>query len=414
MRRNLNALHKQEATINHSGKEGRVDSSATSVCTSVVTSEAAFLSLQNEWDELLGQSAQNSFFLRWHWNYTWWRYLAPRDSRLLLITCRETDGRLIGLAPLYWHQHRLIGVTYLNEILFLGTGKVIKTSEYLDIIALRRYEDQVAQAVACFLRQQPGWDRLWLWGSRSESATLRHFRDKLGVSTRLTLCDRSHYLALQGDWQSFQGSLGKSIRTNVSYYTRRLFKTHECIFRSIDSLEEFEFAMETFVALHQARWRSKGQRGSFMQLRFKNFLTDVMQGGMRENRLRFWVLEIDKKISAVLVGFLHEGVLHYFQGGFDPAYAKDSIGTVMLGLCMKSCIDAKEVREFDFMGGESTYKEHWTKATREIVELEAFKPGFRSRFYNTVRHLKDVAAPAYRELVPPRIRRAVRSTLGVK
>lgn len=411
MRQNLKVLQKEGSPINYSGKEGGVDSSAISICTSVVTSEDAFLSLQNEWDALLDQSAQNSFFLRWHWNYTWWRCLAPRNSRLFLITCRETNGRLIGLAPLYWYRHRVSGVTYLNEILFLGTGKVIKTSEYLNIIASRGYEARVGQAVANVLRQQPGWDRLWLWGSRSESSTLRHFRDKLGVSTRLTLCDRSHYIALQGDWQSFQSSLGKSIRTNVSYYTRRLFKTHECIFRCIDSLEEFELAMEAFVALHQARWQSRGKPGSFMQLRFKNFLTDVMQESMRQNCLRFWVLEIDEKISAVLVGFLYDGILHYFQGGFDPTYAKDSLGTVMLGLCLKDCLEAKEIREFDFMGGESPYKEHWTKATRASVEFEALNPGFRSSLYNTVRYLKDVAAPTYREIVPPRIRMAVRSTL---
>ncbi|OQW37435.1 MAG: hypothetical protein A4E19_13605 [Nitrospira sp. SG-bin1] len=395
-------------------QEGAVGPSVANVCTSVVTTEAAFLSLRDEWDELLDQSEQSVFFLRWHWNYTWWRYLAPHDSHLFLITCRETDGRLIGLAPLYWHRHRVSGITYLNEILFLGTGAVIKTSEYLDIIALRRYENQVAQAVARFLRQQPGWDRLWLWGSRSESSMLWHFRDKLGAGTRLTSCDRSHYRTLHGDWQSTQASLGKSIRTNISYYTRRLFKTHECIFRSVDSLEEFGPAMEAFITLHQARWQSRGKPGSFMQSRFKDFLTNVMQESIRENCLRFWVLEIDKKISAVLVGFLHEGILHYFQGGFDPTYAKDSIGTVMLGLCMRSCIEEKEVREFDFMGGESSYKKHWTRATREIIELEAFQPGFRSCFYNTVKRLKDVAAPAYRELVPSRIRMAVRSTLGAE
>lgn len=415
MDQNLEAVQNREATIDPSDKEGAaIGSCATNLCTSIVNTEAAFLGLQDEWDELLDRSAQNTFFLRWYWNYAWWRYLSPSDSRLFLITCRETGGRLVGLAPLYWHRSRVSGVTYLNEILFLGTGKVIKTSEYLDIIALRKYELQVAGAVAIFLRQQPGWDRLWLWGTRSNSSTLRHFRDQLGAGTELSLSDRSHYLPLHGDWKSFQARLGKSIRTNVSYYTRRLFRTHACIFRCIDSLEEFGPAMEAFVALHQARWQSRGKPGSFMQSRFKDFLTDVMHQSMHDNRLKFWVLEIDKKIAAALVGFVHNGVLHYFQGGFDPAYTRDSVGTVMLGLCMRSCIDTKDVQEFDFMGGESAYKEHWTKATREIVELEAFKPGFRSSFYNMVRHLKEVATPTYRELVPPHIRMAVRSTLGAE
>lgn len=388
--------------------------SSPDICVSVATTEAAFLDLRDEWDRLLDHSAQSVFFLRWHWNLAWWRHLVPTNSSLFLITCRDTHGVLIGLAPFFRRSHRFGGITYLNELLFLGTGRAIKTSEYLDIIVRRGYERRASEAIARFLRQQSKWDRLWLWGIPAQSSSLPHLRRELGFDTKLTLCDRSRYIDTTVDWETFRGSLGKSLRTNISYYTRRMQKNYVCKFECVETLEAFGPAMKAFIALHQARWQSKGAPGSFSNRSFEAFLTDVMRDSMDGGCLRLWTLTVDQKVSAVLVGFLHNGVLHYFQSGFEPNYAKDSIGTVMLGLSVKRCFEAREVREFDFMGGESTYKDQWTTATRDIVEFEALRAGYRSNLYRIATCLRHITARTYRTIVPAPIRKAFRKALGTR
>ena len=105
--------------------------------TAVLTDETAFGTLGDEWDELVENSDQRVFFLRFRWNQLWWKYFRPPQSRLELITCRDRSQRLVGLAPLYRRSYRTFGVTYASELLFLGMGVPRKTSEYLDVIARR-------------------------------------------------------------------------------------------------------------------------------------------------------------------------------------------------------------------------------------------------------------------------------------
>ncbi len=117
-------------------------------------------------------------------------------------------------------------------------------------------------------------------------------------------------------------------------------------------------------------------------------------------------------VEAVLLAFIDNGLLHYFQGGFNPAYAKESLGTVMIGLCLKDCVEAKDVREFDFMGGEADYKAHWTKATRETIELEWIRQGVRSLLYTARVQAESFGRSIGRATVPAPVRAAGRRLIN--
>src|ERR1043166_6790341 len=122
--------------------------------TEIHTEDDAFDDLRIEWDELLDASDQRVYFLRWHWNRVWWQTFQPPHSHLYIITCRDADDQLIGLAPFYWRQRTTAGIDHIREILFLGTGVFAQTSEYLDLIARRGCEQQVAEAVATALQEE--------------------------------------------------------------------------------------------------------------------------------------------------------------------------------------------------------------------------------------------------------------------
>jgi hypothetical protein len=61
--------------------------------TEIVTDAPAFERLAPEWDELLESSDQQVFFLRWHWNWLWWQYFAPKGGELHVLCCRDGKGR---------------------------------------------------------------------------------------------------------------------------------------------------------------------------------------------------------------------------------------------------------------------------------------------------------------------------------
>jgi hypothetical protein len=377
------------------------------VVTTIATDERAFEQLAQEWDELVDHSAQCVFFLRSKWNQLWWKHFAPPGSTLELIVCRDRSGRLIGLAPFYRRPLRVFGISCARELLFLGMGVPCKTSEHLDVIARHGAERAVAHAVADVMNRTR-WDRLWLWQVPRRSRILPHLATALGARVRIEVCDRAPYIDTSTDWSTYKSGLGRSMRRNVEYYARRLFKKYDgCEFERVTSLDALEVGMNALADLHQARWQAKGEPGAFSPP-FRAFLEEAMRDAFAASRLAFWTLKIQGRIEAALVGFIDNGILHYFQKGFNPAFANDDLGTVMLALSLRASFEDPEIRSFDFMGGGAAYKDMWARQSTENVVFELTRPTLGTLLFDARAFVGDAARSLWRGIAPTSIR-ALRS-----
>ncbi len=368
--------------------------------TDLVTDEEGFENLVGRWDSLLDQGGEYSYFLRAGWNRRWWQHHAPPDSRLHIVTCVDNEGALVGVAPLYARRHRVLGVPCARELLLIGTGITLKTSEHLDIVARPGFERQVAEAIADRLRADPDWDRLWLWQVGGGSVTLSHFETAMGEGVTTKECDRAPFIDTSSDWDTLRRSYGRSMRRNLDYYSRRLFKTHACQFQLVRTREEVEPAMDALVRLHQARWESLGAPGAFRAPGFETFLRAAARDAFESGHLRLWTLRIDGQIEAALIGFAEQGVLHYFQKGFNPAYAKWDLGTAMLALCVRECVADPEIRAFDFMGGGAPYKTVWARQSRVSLTSTISRRTWRNRVHDASRSCVDTTRGLYRRVAP--------------
>jgi CelD/BcsL family acetyltransferase involved in cellulose biosynthesis len=372
--------------------------------TSAATSDGALEHLGREWDELLEDSDQRVFFLRWSWNRLWWRILRPPDSELFIITCRDEQDRLVGLAPLYLRQRYTAGIPHVRELLFLGTGIYAQTSEHLDVIARRGFEQIVAGSVADYLDQNSTWDRLCLTDIPQSSTMLSGLGRALAGDTQIEHCSRSYFVDTTVDWQTFKRRLANSGRNNIGSRTRKLFASHTCKFKSAETTGEFDEAMDALVQLHQARWQSKGEPGAFALPNIEQFLREVSHENLAHGRSRLTTLEIDGKITAARLDFLDNHIAHAFQAGFDPAFTKAAVGAVMNGLCIRTYIEDDSVHKYDFMGGSGDYKEMWTKNHADSVRLTLVRSGTRAAAYKSLERAKAVGKSLLRASVPEPIR----------
>lgn len=376
----------------------------TGLRASVLTDELDFELLAPEWDWLLEQSDQRVFFLRSAWNRLWWRLLRPPDSQLFIITCRDEQGALFGLAPFYLRQRRTAGIPHLRELLFLGTGVYAQTSEYLDVVARHGFERQVAEAIVECLERSNDWDRLCLKEIPASSAILVHLVAGLGEDTKIEVCNRSYYIDTTVDWETFVRGLRNSARHNVLRRTRRLLSLHDCSLRLVETADELGPAMDALVRLHQARWQSKGEPGTFALPGVEEFLKEAMRISLSERRLGLTTLEVDGAIAAVRLDFLDNHVAHAFQAGFDPAYANDGLGSVMNGLCIGAYLEDDSVHEYDLMGGNAQYKEAWTKDYNESVCLTSVRAGTRWKAHKSIERAKLIGKSLLRATIPEPLR----------
>jgi CelD/BcsL family acetyltransferase involved in cellulose biosynthesis len=372
----------------------------------VLVDQTSFDSLDAEWDALLEQSDQHVFFLRFSWIQLWWAFLRPPDSELFIVVCRDDESRLVGLAPFYLRQRKTAGIPHVRELWFLGTGIYTQTSEYLDIIARRGYEREVAEATAECLANDGNWDRLCLREIPENSTVLPHLLQSLEEDALVEPCNRSYYVDASVDWDTFQSTLSKSGRKTLHYRTRRLFTQHDCKLRRVETPDELRPAMDALVRLHQARWQAKGEPGSFSLINFEDFLRETVRAALASGHLRILTLEIDGAIAAARLGFQDNHVAHAFQGGFDPTYAQECVGSVTNGLLLKAAIEDPSVHAYDFMGGSEPHKEMWTKNYRDSVSLTAIRPGTRSSAYRNLELAKAMGKSIARATLPRSLRLA--------
>ncbi len=376
---------------------------ARAVTTQVIADPAALDSLAREWDALLDERTTGTYFLRPHWNRLWWKHYAPPASTLHLVTCRTDDGRLVGLGPFYVKRARVAGVL-ARELRMLGTGITLKSSESLDLVAKSGLEAAVGQAIADCLQQDTGWDRAWLFQVPESAETMRHFARAMGPRMRTRECDRAPFIDTSVDWATLKAGYGRSMRRNMEYYARRLFKTYPCDFRLVASQDEIGPALDAMVSLHQNRWRRQGEAGAFGDGTFATLIREAAEEAFPSGHLRLWVITIEGRIEGVLLGFLDHGVLHYLQKGFNSAFAKDDLGTVLLALSVKSCVDDPAIKAFDLMGGGAAYKDMWARSATVNVVNEMTRASWRGRLLASREGFSNASRMAYRALTPDWLR----------
>jgi CelD/BcsL family acetyltransferase involved in cellulose biosynthesis len=381
--------------------------------TEILSTTDEFRQLRPEWDALLDDSGQRTFFLRWSWNWLWWTHFAPPGSELCIVCCRNDAGELVGVAPFYNAVRQVVPGLVVRELALIGMGIEFKASEYLDLFARRGLETQVGTAVADAIRGEQGWDHLSLLRVPAESLPSAAFMKAMGGDGRSSVCDHALQVDTSQGWDWYKQQLGSSMRRSVDYYPRRLAKRYSCEFREVASPDELDPAIDDLIRLHQTRWRMVGEPGIFTNDTVVQFLRTAIWQSQQEDRLRLWTLRINGRVEAALVGFLDAGVLHYFQKGFNPWFSRENLnlGSVLLAHCIRACCDDERIKTFDFMGGGAKYKERWTRTARATALHEVSRRNFRMLADEALNGTVAAVSGIYRSVVPDRFRAARREWL---
>jgi CelD/BcsL family acetyltransferase involved in cellulose biosynthesis len=334
-----------------------------------------FADLRREWIDLVRHSSANNPFLSWEWLHAWWVHLGG-TSRLQILTARDDDGELLGIAPLCASRGRW---PWLSQLEFLATGWA--GSDYLDLIVRRGCEDQCAAAFAAWLR------------TRAQTLRLDHLRPA-GVAARLAAELTPHgwtresarsgvcpYVRLQGhSWDSYVETLRPSQRTRCRRHLNTLRQKFEVSFARVDSEAERQEVLSALMDFHDQRWTSRGGSTAFQTPGLRAFHHDVTSRALDAGWLRLFSLRLNETVAAVTYCFHVAGKFYLYQHGFNPRFWQYSVGAVVLGRTIRSAIE-EGASEFDMLYGEEPYKALWASETRQLDRLELFPPHLGGRLH---------------------------------
>jgi CelD/BcsL family acetyltransferase involved in cellulose biosynthesis len=293
--------------------------------------------LRDEWT-ILGERSGN-LFGTWEWNSLWWKHFG-RGRPLLTAACRDESGTLVGLLPMYVAGN----VGRLRVVRTLGHGH----ADRLGPICCPEDRPRVAQALRLALRSKPWRNALVLaeqlpaeesWSALLGARTLAHQSSPVLELTT-------------SDWEEFLATRSANLRQNLRRKERRLMHDHAGRYRLIEDAETLPRALDVLFELHRMRWGNDAAREFAGSEPFhRAFAARALERGW----LRLWLMDADERTVAAWYGFRFGGADWLYQTGRDPAWERYSVGSVLLGHTIRSCVEAGLGR-YHFLRGDEAYK----------------------------------------------------------
>jgi CelD/BcsL family acetyltransferase involved in cellulose biosynthesis len=192
-----------------------------------------------------------------------------------------------------------------------------------------------------------------------------------GWSNRRHLPLNPHWaLALPASLEEFY--LGKSAkhRSNVRGALRRLQREFpDAQLRRYDGAQQMEELFAAAAAVSAGTY----QRGLGAGFQDDPFTRGVFRLAADRGMLRSYVLFLGGRPAAFENGFLHGGRYHGHSVGYDPQFARYSVGTCLWLMVLEDLLKTGSVREWDFGFGDAEYKrdlcnQRWLEATPCIYD----------------------------------------------
>lgn len=298
--------------------------------------ETALAALEPDWWELWRACPAATPFASPAWLLPWWG--AFRPGRLATLAVRQ-DGRLAGLAPL-WLEEGPQG----RRLLPLGLG----ITDHLDVL-VRPDAPGAGPALVEAVMSLPGWD---VW-SLEEMAP-----DAMALGLALPDAKTADHgacpvLSLEGE--HVPSAKRRKLRMSLNRVARRNGQVAEPT-----DLSSF---LDDLIRLHGARWRERGEPGVLDDPAVRRFHEAALPRLAAAGLARLFALTIEDRVAGAYYGLHHRGRAYAYLGGFDPAFAFESPGTVLMGHAIEAA-RREGAREFDLLRGQEPYKYEWGAVDR--------------------------------------------------
>jgi CelD/BcsL family acetyltransferase involved in cellulose biosynthesis len=324
--------------------------------------------IRPEWDALVAASAMPRPSLTHGWFTASARhYGAPNGSERFTL-CFRDGGRLVGLAPLRVCPKRIGGVPVARSLQF-----DVEMADCRDLVIEAGAEWGVVEAYCEWLREGPlAWDVLRLRGLCSRSPTqaylpllARHY----GCCTTLWSTDACAYIHLPASVSEYLEHMpSQQRRRTYAYNRRRVVKEHgEPRLRVVAGDDVTEADLRRVWELHCSGWRGRGGSDVTSE-RFRLFLRDLPAAVGPSGRPVLAFLQLGDRDVTGDYGFLMDGRYFLYFGGFDPEFARYSVGHLALLALVEFGIE-QGWTEIDLMKGGERYKFGFTRCTAGAADL---------------------------------------------
>jgi CelD/BcsL family acetyltransferase involved in cellulose biosynthesis len=347
----------------------------------VVADEAAFIALQDQWNETVARAHVPNPFMRHEWFRTWWECFGS-GRRLHLVIVRNAADRIVAIAPLMLEQVHLYGLP-IRKVDLLHNDHTPRTDFIVAESASAAYEAIWAHLDA--MRSQ--WDLLQLSRLPADSVTLGAIgglarRD--GRAIGMWHGDVSPYLTLSGTWQNYYASLSAKFRSNLRNRLTRLTRFGEPRLEILEEAGAIADARADALRLEASGWKAESGTSICSDASIERFYTLLSERATASGWLRLMFLTVGGRRIATSYGSRFDRRLFLFKTGYDPEYATCSPFKLLTYFAIQSAYD-EGLSELDFLGDAEPWKLEWTETTRSHDWMFVFSDSVRARLLHSLK-----------------------------
>jgi CelD/BcsL family acetyltransferase involved in cellulose biosynthesis len=283
------------------------------------------------------------------WALPWWQAFSPGRLRAAVIW--DSDA-LVALAPIYLEEGELG-----RRLLPIGIG----ISDALDVLVDPRMQDGAGSALVQSVAARGADWGSWELEELPAGAAALALPVPPGCAEQGGLQSASPILDLPAAGDDVLVALPARKRRKLRMAQNRVARRGGEV-RAVGTGEVDTF-LDHLTRLHRARWTSRGEDGVLVDDPVRRFhalaLPELVWAGLA----RLFTLTIEGRVAGAYYGLQHGGRAYAYLGGFDPDFAFESPGTMLIGHAIAEAA-AGGAAAFDFLRGQEPYKYEWGAVDR--------------------------------------------------
>ncbi|MEM9367464.1 MAG: GNAT family N-acetyltransferase [Planctomycetota bacterium] len=336
------------------------------------------------WDRL----AAGVPFRRHAWLATWWRHFGQYESSIWLHATDES-GSTVGLMPFMRRDTFEMVLPGQQALQWYGDGGVC--SDHLaPLIAPGRVTD-VATAMAKHLCEhadhpETRWTRLIMDGIACGDPASKAFLNALvDENASVHLSQRFHlwFNPVRSSWDDYIGAHSKRRRSLIRQMLRRLDEDPRWRIETASNTQQVDRFLDAMIRLHQRRWISRGEHGTYCCRAVIEFARDAAQRLLIADQLYLVALHHEDRIVAVefhLKG--SDQRLYCYSTGVDHQHP-DSVGTMLNYHTLRKC-HQDGWSGVDYLRGDEDYKVRLKAQPIPLLKANVFAPTRSARRWERI------------------------------
>lgn len=338
-----------------------------------INDPADLAALRPDWERLLAQTPDATYFHTLDWLEVYWRHFAAGQRLRVLVV--EEDGAPSAIVPLVVRGHR----SRLGTLRYLTYPLAYWGSFYGPIGP--RPEAALAEALGHVRRTRRDWQVLelrWLGQEWIEGDAAQAAARTAGLPARATLMGETSFIDLDGTWEEYLAARGSKFRNNLQRWRRRLeargplrFVRHRPAGAAAGDADPRWDLYDDCERIAQQSWQADSQGTTLSTPAVRGAFRDWHAAAARRGDVDLNLLYVGERPMAFIYNYCHGADLYSLRVGYNPEISKDGAGNVLYLQVIEDSFRRGD-RRYDLGSGSLEAKRHIKTRSASIWRLSHF------------------------------------------